>query len=250
MKWLLDLGNSCCKSAMLAGGKITCHEPRLYNKENRLAVIESILREQTTLPRQAIICSVLDESFNRELTQWLGSHKLNDCYFLNPCTETFGIRLGYANPAQLGADRLAVMIAVHEKFDGDKCIVDYGTAVTIDVLDANGIHRGGVILPGAASMQRALCADTGIAHYEAGGKFDIFAANTLDAAHTGCLIAVTGGIQQAVDTMQAHYGSLDRVIVTGGHAAKVVAYLHAREVVQEPQLVLDSLAIVARRMGN
>jgi len=250
MKWLLDLGNSRCKSAMLADGKITCHEPRPYNRENRLVVIESILHEQTTSPRQVIVCSVLGESFNRELTKWFGNSELDDYYFLDPCTETFGIRLGYADPAQLGADRLATMIAAHEKFGGDKCIVDYGTAVTIDALNASGVHRGGVILPGAASMQRALCADTGIACRDAEGKFDIFAANTHDAIHTGCLIATTGGIQQAVDTMQTHCGSLDRTIVTGGHAAKNFAHLRAREVVQEPQLVLDSLAIVAGKIGS
>lgn len=244
MKLLLDLGNSCCKSAMFAGEEITMHETLPYDKENRLAVIESILHKKN-VPDQVIICSVLDGNSNQRLIKLFSSYAIHDYYFLDPSTESFGIQLGYSEPGQLGADRLATLIAAHEKFDGNKCIVDCGTAVTVDALDANGIHQGGVIFPSVASMQRALSADTGISHNKADRNFDVFASNTQDAIYTGCLAAVVGGIQQAVNIMQAHYGLFDLIIMTGGNAKLVIPML-TQKVLHESKLVLNGLMIVSR----
>ena len=59
-----------------------------------------------------------------------------------------GLRNGYRDPAQLGVDRWLAMCAAWQQFPGSLCVVDAGTAVTIDVVAADGAHSGGLILPG------------------------------------------------------------------------------------------------------
>lgn len=246
MNLLLDLGNSRCKFAILEKDVIKKYGIQPYHKENRHSVIETLLFENNNL-KKAIVCSVLDEKFNHQLLMILNSHKINDCYFLDPATESFGIQLAYLDPSQLGADRLAALIAANENYSGNKCIVDCGTAITIDALDVNGMHHGGVILPSLISMQKALSVDTNVEYNEADGSFNIFANTTQDAIYTGCLSAVIGGIQHVVNSMQAHYDAFDQIIITGGDAEQIM-YMLAHKVVHDEKLVLDGLMIVSRNL--
>ena len=246
MNLLLDLGNSRCKFAILEKDVVKKYGIKQYYKENRHSVIEALLHEYINL-NKAIVSSVFDEKFNQQLIMILNSHKINDCYLLDPATESFGIQLAYLDPSQLGADRLAALIAANEKYSGNKCIIDCGTAITIDALDMNGMHRGGVILPSLASMQKALSVDTNIEYNESGGRFNIFANTTQDAIYTGCLSAVIGGIQHVVNTMQAHYDTFDQIIITGGDAEHIMSML-AHRTVHNEKLVLDGLMIVSRSL--
>lgn len=246
MNLLLDLGNSRCKFAILEKDVIKKYGIQPYHKENRHFVIEALLHENKNL-KKAIVCSVFDEKFNHQLIKLLNSHNINDYYLLDPATESFGIRLAYLDPNQLGADRLAALIAANEKYSGNKCIVDCGTAITIDALDVNGMHRGGVIVPSLTSMQQALSVDTNIKYNEAGGSFNIFANTTQDATYTGCQSAVIGGIQHVVNTMQTHYDTFDKIVITGGDAEHIMSML-AHKVVHDEKLVLDGLMIVSRNL--
>lgn len=239
MKLLLDLGNSCCKFAVLGKDVPEVYGALLYHETERLAVIESVLRQYNDLDK-VVVCSVLDQSLNDRLLQLFMNHQLDDCFFLDSSAESFGIRTGYRNPGELGADRLAALIAANEKYHGNTCIVDCGTAVTVDALGTEGRHRGGVIFPGFRSMQVALAVDTDINFEQPAGSFDITANSTRDAIYTGCLSAVAGGIDRAIHSIQARYGSFDQVILTGGDA-KLLIPLLVQKVIHEPHLVLDGL---------
>lgn len=246
MNLLLDLGNSRCKFAIVENNVIKKYGVQPYHKTNKLSAIKPLLHEHSN-SNKVIICSVLDETFDNQLIELLASHQIHDYYFLDPAVDSFGILLGYQNPNQLGTDRLAAMIAANKKFKGNTCIVDCGTAITIDALNPKGIHQGGVILPSLTSMRQALFVDTDIQHYEADGSFNIVANNTHDAIYTGCLSAVIGGIEHIVNTMQAHYDSFDQIILTGGDAELLIPML-TQQVVYEPNLVLDGLIIVYRNL--
>jgi len=245
MNLLLDLGNSRCKFQIVENRQIKKHGALPYIGANKLAVIESLLREHN-FNNKVIICSVFDVKFNNQLKKLLDGYSIKDYYFLAPAAHTFGVRLHYLAPENLGADRLAVLIAAKEKFIGNNCIVDCGTAITIDALDKKGLHHGGVILPGLVSMLQALTVDTDIQRNESSETYNVFSNATEDAIYTGCLSAVAGGIQHVIDTMQTHCDSFDHVIITGGDAETVIPIL-ARKVEYEPKLVLDGLMVV---MGN
>lgn len=245
MKLLLDLGNSRCKAAFANGDTIT-HQALLCDKESRLATVEMLLREKKIL-KQVVICSVWSEELNHELKKLLHRQAIHDYYFIEPQTDSFGVQLGYANPGQMGPDRLAVMIAANEKFKGNKCIVDCGTAVTIDVLDADGIHHGGIIFPGTTSMQRAMYVETGVAYRKGDGRIEVLADNTSDAIYAGCLTAVAGGIRQAVNIMQEQRGLFDLIAITGGDA-ELVLPMFTEKVLHQPEMVLDGLMIISEKL--
>ena len=245
MNLLLDLGNSRCKFEVLEQAYLKSYGILAYPKKHKPSVIEALLVSNPDISK-VIICSVLRAALNKELVKLLNKHGIDDYYFVDPVCNSFAIELSYADPACLGADRLAALIAANEKFDGGKCIVDCGTAVTIDALDAKGRHCGGVILPGLASMQHTLSVDTAIKHSEPSKKFDVLSTTTQDAIHTGCVSAIVGGIQYVVEAMQRN-ASFPRVIVTGGGAVLVLDKL-SQKVEHEPALVLDGLKIIMQNL--
>lgn len=245
MKLLLDLGSSRCKVAFVSDDAVT-HQVLPCSKKNRLATVETLLHERETL-KQVIVCSVWGKEFNHELIKLFHRYGAHGYYFIEPQTNSFGIQLGYTNPLQMGPDRLVVMIAANEKLKGDKCIIDCGTAVTIDAMDAGGVHRGGIIFPGIVSMRRAMLAETDIACRKESGEVNVLADNTSDAIYTGCLTAVAGGIQRAVNIMREQCGLFDWIIITGGDAELILPVL-TEKVLHQPEMVLDGLMIVSGKL--
>src|SRR5262249_2725977 len=106
----------------------------------------------------------------------------------------------YARPSQLGADRWAAPRAARARarasahFAPACVVVNAGTAVTIDALDADGVFQGGLILPGMRLMLEALAANTAALKSEP-GTFRAFPDNTADALYSGAVQAICGAIE-------------------------------------------------------
>ena len=173
-------------------------------------------------------------------------------FFLAPAENSFGVALAYANANALGVDRVAALIGANEKYSGSSCVVDCGTAVTIDALDGKGNHQGGVILPGIESMRNALLSNTEIGTEDAEMEFNVFSNTTESAIHTGCISAVVGGISYVVNKMASDYDNFDQIIWTGGDAEVVQLYFPESNQVKHMQfadtLVLDGLQVVSRNI--
>ena len=240
MRALLDLGNSRCKFAILKPGEADTFGAVPYQDGSRLDVIASVLQPLSPLD-SIVACSVLDKEFNEQLQNQFAASRF---YFLDPSERCFGVTLAYDNPGTLGSDRLAALIAAKVRYTGSTCIVDCGTAVTVDVLDPGGMHRGGVIFPGLASMRAALETDTEIDLHEEKGSLAIPATSTRDAIYSGCLSAVAGGISQAVDRMRAEGAPFEQIILTGGDAELLMPLL-VQPVIHEPYWVLEGLKHVS-----
>ncbi len=245
MKALLDLGNSRCKFVILKPGEADTFGAKPYQDRSRLDVIASVLEPHDPLD-SIVACSVLGQESNEQLQNRFATSRF---YFLDPAERCFGVTLAYKDPGTLGADRLAALIAAKVRYEGSTCIVDCGTAVTVDVLDPGGMHRGGVIFPGLASMRAALETDTAIDLHEEAGGLAIPATSTRDAIYSGCLSAVAGGINQAVDRMQAEGSPFDQVILTGGDAELLMPLL-AQPVIHEPDWVLEGLRHVSQSLDT
>ena len=156
-----------------------------------------------------------------------------------------GVTNGYQDPAQLGADRWAALIAAHHAQPGHKLVVTAGTALTIDALAGDGRFLGGLIVPGAALMRRSL--DRGTAGLRlAEGRFADFPAATADAIATGAIDACTGAIARVALRMQAHGCAPARIVLSGGAAQEIAPHLPIAHAFHE-NLVLDGLALIARQ---
>ena len=172
-----------------------------------------------------------------------------------------GVVNGYPDPASLGADRWAALVAAAARFPRQPLIVvDAGTAVTVDLLDGDGVFRGGVIFPGVYAMRAALGEQTeNITENIAGCITNTDAANraeqteqvnatatdTHGAVAGGALLAVAGGINLAVARQRAMLQTPCGVIATGGDAGRIAPLLEA-EVRIEPQLVLHGLGVLSK----
>ena len=159
-----------------------------------------------------------------------------------------GVVNGYADPALLGVDRWLAAIGAWHRVRGACVIADIGTAATIDVVAADGRHRGGYIVPGPHLMVGSLLRGTSdLASFRATsppGDAALFADNTRDAIERGCRVALAAWVGRCVYDAQRLLGTEPRLLLTGGALPELLPWL---EVAAEPvpDLVLRGLAEVA-----
>ncbi len=165
-------------------------------------------------------------------------------------------RVGYATPATLGADRLAVAAAAFARFRQDEAgrarsvvALDAGTAATVEAVTAGGLYLGGAILPGPDALRRALA--RGTAQLPEVGWPEAPPAvgrATVGAIESGLFHLFVGGVGHLLDATSAALaesgGSPPFVIATGGWggwlAGRLPAHIHAAE----PHLVLEGVRLL------
>jgi type III pantothenate kinase len=179
-----------------------------------------------------------------------------------------GISTAYVEPWRLGVDRFVMAIGGHRLAKGRAvCIISIGTALTIDLVDARGRHRGGAIVPAPPLMVDSLLTQTdGIrrragsegpsgkglggdgdgdgAALARGSSRSIFARTTREAIEEGALLAAAAAIDRGIDEARRAVGHSPVVLLTGG-GAKSVAPLIQRPYWSVPDLVLQGLAVLA-----
>ncbi len=133
-----------------------------------------------------------------------------------------GVINGYRDPAQLGCDRFASLIAAHHRYPSESLlVVTAGTATTVDALDASGRFIGGMILPGLGTMARSLAVNTAQLPAVDDATLDhLFADNTRDAIISGCIHAQVGAIAHAQSQLPG-----SRCVLSGGAAAYIAPHL-------------------------
>ena len=178
----------------------------------------------------------------------MGIHCAVDVHFARAAKAAYGITNSYKQPRRLGVDRWVAMIGARAEFRGAVCVVDVGTAVTIDALDKSGQHLGGQILPGLRLMNSALEKETsdigksGHPRKDPGTGMQLFAKSTSAATYNGSLSAVCGAVERAVKTMRAE-GFRPKIVLTGGDASRILKQLDGN-VLHRPHLVLQGLAFI------
>ena len=167
-------------------------------------------------------------------------------YWLVPQHEQCGITNRYRNPAQLGSDRWAALIgARHLLGPRPMMVVVCGTATTIDFLSADGVFKGGMIMPGVGLMLRSLHEGTA-ALPDQGGDFSMYPTQTVDAIASGCQHAQAGAIERlfALEAKE----SADVVCLVSGGAAGAVAPRLSIPFQQHENLVLEGLYRISQSM--
>lgn len=134
-----------------------------------------------------------------------------------------GVRTLYQDPAKLGADRWAAIIAARTLATVNTLIINAGTATTIDLLGSNGVHYGGWILPGLEIMQKSLETNAAQLPLAVRGKAQYgFGLSTNDAIIGGCDAAQIGAVQYALDVAKEMNQPVERVWIDGGNAKALV----------------------------
>ena len=152
---------------------------------------------------------------------------------------------GYQDYSQLGVDRWLALVAAYNKFNASVIVVDAGSAVTIDIVEARGVHLGGYIVPGLNLMHQALWQGTKQVKVEAAQLLDIDSPGktTQQAVDRGCLLMLVAMIERLVAKSQS------RLVITGGDAEQLHSALSV-DAILCPELVLEGLDLEGICLGS
>ena len=161
-----------------------------------------------------------------------------------------GLHIAYEQPETLGVDRWLAMLAASVGSQRAICVVDVGTAMTVDVVTAERLHLGGQIIPGLELMRNSLHHGTGLLPRIEGreGKA-LLGKDTASCIAVGTLSALAGTVNLIRQEM-AYLGEIHGII-TGGNARDVLPLLQGQWD-HRPHLVLEGMAVIDRNdeMGD
>ncbi len=243
---LIDIGNTRIKWAWLEQGRLQPQSAAPHADWTAQTFIDTILApaggsgrvwvSNVSGPRMAqVVRAALAQS------QWIEPE------FMTATAAAGGVQNAYPQPMKLGVDRWLAMIGAHALERGAVCVVSVGTAMTIDGVDGQGRHLGGVIVPGPDLMVSSLLQNTSdiARRAEQGARSDgFFADNTLGAIQQGAEHAAAALVERAVATMRRQLNETPKLLLTGGASARLeksLALAHR----YVPDLVLQGLAVLA-----
>ena len=139
----------------------------------------------------------------------------------SPSVVRTGLRIHY-DMTQLGVDRVCVAVGGHAKFPGDIIILDFGTAVTVNVVTAHGHFLGGCIMPGPGLLTGSLHQTAArLPLVQPAAKTPAVQHNTKAAIQAGTFHLLLGGLDRIVDDIESRVGRPFTVIATGGDSELV-----------------------------
>lgn len=203
---------------------------KIIRKDIKGVVISSVV---------PVICSILQKTIKNylEIKPVIVSSKLK-----------LDIKINYKKPSNLGADRICNVIAAYEKYGGPAIIVDFGTAITYDVVSKRGEFLGGIIAPGIGISSYALNRQTSqLPKIKTIYPKNIIGKDTTACIQSGIMFGTLDAVEGTIKRIKKLIGEDVAVIGTGGYVSlfakksKMIEYI-------EPTLVLEGAHIVYERV--
>ena len=234
----LDVGNSRIKWRLVAS------DPLASIKEGHVPGFEDLqqLPELQTEISMARMCSVRRGDVNTKLEDWIESHYRVALLRAQVSRSCGGVTNQYADVSRLGIDRWLAMLAAFRRAGGACMVVDSGTAFTIDVVDAQGLHQGGYIIPGLRLMRSSLESTTSIRlRKDYSAYAEGLGHSTDEAVFNGTVTALLATIRQQFESLRL--GGAVKTYFAGGDAQLLhrLAGLDDSEIVTS--LVFDGLDV-------
>jgi len=238
---LVDVSNSFTKLAFATRARL--RKPiRHPTNDLTASFMRRILRGRRV--KAVVVSSVVPEK-NRVIATAVGSAHL---IFLNPKLD-LGVGIDYPAPRSIGADRLANAAGVAQLYGYPAIVVDFGTAVTFDVVSASGSYAGGVIAPGLEAMTSFLYDRTALLpRLSLREPVRAIGKTTRDAMMSGAVFGYRGLVREILLRICAENfpRGKPRIVATGGYAQLIARTLPEIEAVH-PNLTLEGLRIIANR---
>jgi type III pantothenate kinase len=241
---LIDISNSFTKLAF-ASKTVLSRSQRVATERFTATYLRRLLKgRQVGL---IVVCSVVPTK-NREVTKAAGANKV---IWLNSHSR-LGVGIDYPAPKTIGADRLANAAAVASLYGWPAIVVDFGTAVTFDIISRRKSYIGGVIAPGLEAMTNFLYQRTALLPKlslkeprRAVGK------STIEAMRSGAIFGYRGLVREIILRIKAEQFPRGRVkvVATGGYAELIAAHLPEIHAIH-PDLTLEGLRIVANQSSD
>lgn len=239
-----DIGNSYLKMARWDGEQLS-EKVRVRHRDLLESDWQAALDKSARIPSDGVfVASVADQSVNQTFESWLLSRGHVRPDYLRSQAQAAGVRNAYEAPESLGVDRWCALVAARAAYDGALCVVDAGTAMTVDWLDADGNHRGGMIMPGPNLQADSLIAGTSDVHESAPAPEQLFANNTSEGVAAGVCHACAALVERALEHIEKVSNGPAALVLTGGEISRILPLL-TKDAACDPDLVLRGVAILA-----
>ena len=242
MVTLVDIGNTHTHVARTAGARIVQQTDLLtkdwFQPGGHKAFVKFVGPKR---PAAIAVCSVVPRATPR-------LRKIARCwrsalFELNARTVS-QVGVDYPRPETIGPDRLANAVAARQRFGAPVVVVDFGTAVTFDVVDRRGAYVGGIIAPGLAAMTDYLHEKTALLpRIKIRDVTQAIGKSTEEAMLIGAVHGYRGMVRELITEVRAQLGASRLPVVATGGYAKLVASKLAEVTDIEPDLTLDGLRL-------
>lgn len=239
---LLDLGNTRLKWALASGPSTAIEAAQALTWPAQPLPLAQWRRRAVA---RVALASVAPDAATDALIAAVGDALQQPVLRARTAARWRDLRIAYRRPERLGVDRWLAMIAARALRPRARVlVVNAGSALVVDLVDADGRHRGGLIAPGLAAMRQGLVAAAPALSAHDGGRDDLdFAADSADAIASGSARAAQALIEQS----RRRAGRRPCLVVLAGGDAERLAPRLAPPVLLRPWLVLEGLAHWAQR---
>lgn len=237
MKLWLDAGNTRLKWQLCEDNALLLEGNYIHANDIEAAVIylyESLSAQIDVLENVNFIAlaSVLNEEAKKRFLAQIKKLFDIEVQVAKVTTNLSGVECAYADVNKLGVDRWLALVAAFQLYQRPVCVVDCGSALTIDMVNSAGKHLGGFILPGLNMSIKALLGQTQSVRFQ----IDSFSptlewgVSTAQAVQNGSLLSSVGAIKQAwlglaKSEVMLEENNTVRLVLTGGDAALLAGFL-------------------------
>ncbi len=234
----IDIGNTHTHLAESENGTIvSTHDLRTKDWEKQPELLKRYLSENGT--RHVVYCSVVPNVCTILETV---VHDISATAYHLTHKDVPGLPIAYPQPSEIGQDRLANAVCAQAFYGSPSIVIDMGTAVTFDIVDADGAYAGGIIAPGVAVMTNYLHEQTALLPKLSEDDLVVkggIGKSTLDAMKLGCVIGFSGMIRALLDSVLTELNSPTEptIIGTGGTAQFLLNNIHPRLIIDKETTV-------------
>lgn len=245
----VDVGNTNVTIALFEGDRLAADWRVTSHRERTADELAIELRQLFNLRGldlnvvTGVVISSVVPNLNSALIEASRRYLKHEPVMVGPGVKT-SVRVRAENPKEVGADRIANALAAFTKYGGPVVVIDFGTAVTYDAINAEGDYLGGAIAPGVEISLDALVSQTAmLRRVEAVAPDSVIGRNTVTSIQSGLVWGFVAQVEGMVKRMVAELGGSAHVIATGGQASLVAGLTNVIEAT-DPLLTLEGLRLI------
>jgi len=227
---------------------------RMSSRRDRMpdewyAILSPVLSSAGIDPKS--VSAMVISSVVPNVTRWLsamGEERLGVNPIIVSIDLDLGIDIDYANPAEIGADRLVNSLAAVHKYGAPIISIDFGTAINFDIVDQRGFYIGGALAPGLVVALDAMVSRAArLFTVELSMPSRAIGKSTAEAIQSGVMFGYLSLIEGMIERIKSEMEGDPKVIITGGYGeifADASPMIHAFE----PDLTIEGLRLVHERL--